>query len=140
MVLKETQGVILIPNLPKYEPFKVTYDEIDTNTVQVDCVGTGCVNYFEKLDAEIEMEINIGINNRLREYSELTGHNSEDIGYSLKFNQSTTLNRKYNTLETSVELSIVFKKPVVEATTHSLTPTIELITSIILSEIFILQP
>lgn len=132
-------GVLFIQNAPKYKPFKVEYAEIDDNTLQLDVTGYGCINYFENLSEEIKLEINTDINNRLKDYQEITGHNSSEIGYSFELKQTKNLNRKYNTLETGAEISIVFNKPVIGACAKSLEPTIELISSIILSEIFILQ-
>lgn len=133
------KGEMTLPNVGKYEPFKIIYDEIDQETIQLDILGYGCINYFDNLDKEIELEINININNQLKDYAEITGHNSADIGYTLNLSKTKILNRKYNTLEAGVEMSVIFKKPVYSATTFQLRPTIELISSMIIAEIFIVQ-
>ncbi|MCG2611499.1 hypothetical protein LZZ90_08260 [Flavobacterium sp. SM15] len=139
MIKTTSKGQMFLPNVGKYKPFSITYDEIDNETIQLDIVGYGCINYFDQLDKEIELEINININNQLKDYTELTGHDSSEIEYSLNLKPTKILNRQYNTLEAGVEMSIVFKKPVQNASTYQLQPTIELISSMVLAEIFITQ-
>lgn len=139
MVKDKTKGQLQIQNVAKLDPFKIQFSELNSETIQVDISGYGCLNYFDSIDKEIELEININISNQLRDYAEITGHNSADIGYSYTLTPTKKLNRKYNTLEAGVEISLLFKKPVLEASAYQLQPTIELISSIILAEIFIMQ-
>lgn len=132
------KGELEIKNLPKYEPFLLEYDDLD-EAIQVDCTGIGALNFFDPFNKELECEINTNINNALKNYGKKTGHNASNIGYSLTFTPTNKLDRQHNVVQMRVELSIVFKKPVPNVNACCLTPSISLITSIILGEIFILK-
>ncbi|TRX34942.1 hypothetical protein FNW52_12430 [Flavobacterium sp. ZT3R18] len=132
-------GEFEIKNLQRYQPFLVQYEDAG-EAIQVDIDGLGAFDFFDPFSPEIEVEIHTNINNSLKEYGQKTGHNPENIGYFLKFLPSNRLDRQHNVPVMGIKISIYFKKPVQNATSYALTPTIRLIYSIILNEIFILSP
>jgi hypothetical protein len=132
-------GEFEIKNLPRYQPFLVQYEDAGAS-IQVDIAGRGAFDFFDQFSPDLETEIHTNINNSLKEYGQKTGHNPENIGYFLKFLPSKQLDRQHNVPVMGVEISIYFKKPVQNATSYALTPTIRLISSLILNEIFILSP
>jgi hypothetical protein len=131
-------GYMEINHLPKYQPFLVDYVDMDS-AIQVDCSGTGVLDFFDPLNEDLKVEINANINNALKNYGQKTGHNASYIGYNLTFLPTNKIDSKYNTQVIGIELVIVFKKPVKNVSIYALQPSIRLITSIILGEIFILK-
>ena len=138
IMITTEKGELEIKNLPKYNPFLLEYEDLD-DAIQVDCTGLGALNFFDPFNKELELEINTNINNALNNYGKKTGHNASNIGYSLTLIPTNKLDRQHNVVQMGVELTIIFKKPVPNASSYSLTPSISLITSIILGEIFILK-
>lgn len=139
MLVKNNQSYFEIDNIRKYQPFMVVYEDIGNDSIQVDISGLGVINYWSKINDELLLEINTNINNALTNYSKATSHNSELIGYHLELFPTKKFDRVHNAFLCDCKISIVFKKPVSNASAFSLYPTINLITSIILEEIFILN-
>lgn len=136
------KGLIQIDNIKlsddiRIKPFQITWEDFE-DCVQVDIEGVGALNYEGKYTKELELEINTNIYNALIKYGELTTHLASDIHYSLNIKQFKKFSQKHGTYFASVDISLFYKKPVKRATAHSLQPTTELITSIILGEIFII--
>lgn len=115
----------------------MNYSELG-DAIQVDVSGSGLLAYAGQLTPDLELEFHTLINNSLKEYGELTSHDPSTIGYNVELTQSKRYSRKHNSYETAINLSIVFQKPVPQATCFQLEPTIQLITSTIIEEIFIL--
>jgi hypothetical protein len=136
-ISEQKEGYLFLKNLPTYQPFLIKYSEINDNTIQVDITGTGAINYKEKFCPELEMVINTNINKKLKEYSEITGHQPSKIGYTLNLTNTKKIDRKYNVDILSVQSSLVFEKPIKNATSYALTPTISLISSILIDETFL---
>jgi hypothetical protein len=135
----QLKGFLEISNIPKCQPFLVEYEDLD-NAIQCDVSGTGYINYHGNYDKDLEMEIQTNICNALKQYSEITNHDATEIGYNLTIKPSKKIHPKLKVLQCDVELTIVFQKPVNGASAYSLRPTIELISSTILAEAFILNP
>ena len=137
-VLELNKGQLEVDNLriKGFEPFQVCYEDIGFDAIQVDVTGVGLVNYYGKLSPELEMEINTNVLKALKKYSEVTEHDSSEIGYSISFKPTNKLNKKFDLYESGFQLMIMFKKPVEGASAYSLQPTIELITATILAEVF----
>ena len=134
-----TKGFIKIQNLEGYQPFKVWYDEINEDTIQLDVKGIGAINYFEAFTKDLEVLIHTSINKALHEYSEITTHDASEIGYTLNFQPKKRIDQDYKTQVVEIEMSIIFKKPILGADASQLELSMELITSTILAEIFILD-
>ena len=130
-------SLIILPNHRNYEPFKAVYQDLGHDTIQIDVTGRG-VHNFEKLDAETELEIHTNILTSLRCYSQVTDHSASEIAYDLTLLPVDRNRGRRNPHELDVELCIIFKKPIEGASAYSLEPTITLITSSMLEEIFIL--
>lgn len=130
---KEHIGILTLEN------FQLSYEDIGCDTLQIDVTGQGVLKYQEKITPELLLEINTNIATALTKYGKQTGHNPADIGYYFDLQRTKTYNREYYQGETEISLSIVFKKPVKNASAYSLTPTIKLITSILLGEIYIMK-
>jgi hypothetical protein len=137
IAIKET-GTIELQNLPKAAPFKVVYVDYG-DSIQLDVSGIGVFKYYEPISASLKCEINTNINNKLVEYTELTGHNSADIGYYITYSPKRKLNTSTNTGVMGVEMSIFFKKPCGDTDMHQLLPTIKLLSLVIL-DCFIYLP
>ena len=135
----DTKGTLQIPHVKRYPAFELVYEDIGNEAIQVEVTGRGLLNYFGELTSELEIEINTGIIQALRKYGDITTHDASEIGYELDLTQTKKLNRTYNLFETTFELYIMFKKPIVGASAYSLRPTIELITATILAEAFIIK-
>lgn len=134
----ESKGTSQLENICNYKPISIVFEEIDENTIQVDCYGIGAIKYYNLIDDELKFEISTSIKRRLLEYTTSTGHNSSEIGFYFRLIPTKKLNRKFNTLEAELILTIVFRKPI-QAPAFRLLPTIELISATIVGEIFILQ-
>lgn len=115
----------------------VVFEDIGNDAIQVDVDGYGVIQYFGKLTNDLMLEINTNINIALKKYSKLTTHNCALIGYDLELLPTKKFDCPRNGFFYQCKLVIIFKKPVPKASAFSLTPTIELITSTILDEIFI---
>lgn len=131
------KGVIEINYNKAFQPFKITYQDIGNDSIQLDITGKGLLNYHGKIDTELLLEINTNILTSINEYSYITGHSSANVGHHLNLLQTKKYNSKHNTHEVELDACIVFKKPVMNTSAYSLQPTITVITSIILEEIFI---
>jgi hypothetical protein len=131
-------GDFVITNISKHPPIKVQFQEVGIDAIQVDITGTGVIDYDGTSFDEFELMIHTNINNHLKKYSNLTGHNSAEIGYDFTLTPTKRFDRELQNLIADLRLNIVFKKPVKGANAYQLTPTIQLITSTILGEIFIL--
>lgn len=135
------QGTLLIKNLrldntKSMKPFSVDWEDFD-EVVQVDLCGIGILNYEGILDQEMAIEITTNIHKALIRYGELTNHKASDIHYTLNFAKSKRFSQEHQAYYAKVEMSIYYVKPVKKAHASQLLPTTELITSIILGEIFI---
>jgi len=97
------------------------------------------MRYPQKITDELLIEINTNINNSLTKYGKQCGHLASNIGYFFTLRETKTYNREHHQGETQISLSIVFKKPVKNASAFSLTPTIKRISTLILGEVFILN-
>jgi hypothetical protein len=139
-------GIIEIKNIAlnsfqgkALENFQVRWEDYeDSNIIQLDIYGSGLLNYEGKLTEEMKVEINTNILNALIKYGELTNHKPIDMGYTINLNQTKKHNKDYNSFVAELDISFYYKKPIKKATAYSLQPTTELITSIILGEIFVL--
>ena len=116
--------------------FQIQYEDIGSDTLQVDINGQGVLKFEEKITPELLIEINTNINKALTKYSRITGHCAADIGYYFDLRRTKTYNKEYHQGECEISLYIVFKKPVKNASAYSLTPTIKTLSGIILNEIF----
>ncbi|MEC4048755.1 hypothetical protein OX284_004880 [Flavobacterium sp. SUN046] len=134
-----TKGFTSINNIEGYKPFQICYDELDANTIQLDVYGIGAINYFEPFSKDLEVLINADINKALKDYSENTTHDASEIGYTLNFQPKKKIDQDYKTQVVEINMSIIFKKPVLGVAASQLQLTIELITSMIIGEIFILH-
>lgn len=135
------QGTLLINNLrldkmKSIKPFSVAWEDFN-EVVQLDVCGYGILNYEGVLDQEMAIEIKTNIHRALSRYGELTNHNASDIHYTLNFAKSKRFSHEHQAYYAKVEMSIYYVKPVKKAHASQLLPTTELITSIILGEIFI---
>ena len=133
------QGMMEVDNVTGFHPFTLHFEDIGHNSIQVDVLGSGCLNYVGKLNRDLELEIHTNILKTLKHYSECTGHSSADIGYSLTLKDTKRYNRTYHVDEAEISLTIIFKKPVDGVSAYSLQPTIDLISTNILGEIFIMR-
>lgn len=131
------KGNLEIKNLKKYQPFKIYFEELANDCIQVDITGKGVLNYFGQLTEDLRIEIHTNILKALKSYGEITTHDPSEIGYALTLNQLKKLNRIYNCFESEISLTIIYKKPVLGASAYSLQPTTELLSATILAEIFI---
>jgi hypothetical protein len=131
------QGALEIDYNKAYQPIQISFQDIGNDSIQVDITGKGLLNYDGKLDHELEMEIYTNILYGFKEYSDITGHSSADIGHHLSLVPTKKYNRKHNAYEVDMSASIVFKKPVTGASAYSLQPTITVLSSVIIEEVFI---
>jgi hypothetical protein len=134
-----TKGFIKIENMDGYQPFQIHYDELNEDTIQLDVYGCGAINYNEKFTKDLEIQIHTDINKALKEYSEISTHDSSEIGYTLNFLPKKRIDQDYKTQVVEIDMSIVFKKPILGADASQLELSSELITSTILAEIYILD-
>lgn len=132
-----TNGTIEIAYNKAFQPIQIDFKDIGHYSVQVDITGKGVLNYEGILDLELEMEIYTNILKAFKEYSEYTSHSSADIGHHTRLVPTKKYNRKHNTYEVDLSACIVFKKPVMNASAYSLQPTITVLSSVILEEVFI---
>ncbi len=133
------KGTLEIKHLSKYQPFQVGFTDLGCDTIQVDVTGGGSLNYDSIIDEEMLILIKTNVNNALYRYGQITSHKSSNIGFDYDLKLSNKIDRKFNSHLADIKLFIVFKKPVMGASAYSLQPTIRLITTSILNEIFILK-
>lgn len=134
-------GTIEVPNIrisptTEIKPFRVTWEDYD-EVVQVDVEGFGVLNYEGTLNQDMLLDIRTNIAKALTKYGKITKHKASDIIYTLNFKKAKRFNHEHGAYYAYLSMSIFYKKPVKKAAAYQLQPTTELITSIILGEIFI---
>lgn len=130
-------GIIDIPFNKIYPDIQISFSDVGNDVIQADIIGTGLLKYDGKVDTGLLLEINTNILNQFKNYSDYTGHLSSDIGHQLSLVPTKKYNRKHQAYEYQLEATIVFKKPVKGASAYSLQPTITVLSSIIIEEVFI---
>ena len=130
---KQNKGILKIDN------FQLQYEDIGSEAIQVDITGQVVMKIQEKISDDLLLIFHTSINNQLTKYSNDTGHYAYDIGYCLELFCTKNYNREYHQGETEIGLTIIFKKPVDNASAFSLIPTITKISTLILGAVFILN-
>jgi hypothetical protein len=130
-------GIIKISYNKIYPDIEISFQDIGNNTIQADISGKGLLNYDGKLDAGLLLEINTNILKDFKMYSDYSGHSSEEIGHKINLTATKKYNKEHQAYEYLLDACIVFKKPVINASAYSLQPTITVISSCILEQVFI---
>ena len=123
--------------LQDFKSFDMSYCEISPDAIEIDVAGTGVLIYCGQLSKEVLIDFNTCVNKALKNYSQLTGHCASKIGYSFSLVPTKKYHHPSNTFVTSISMSIIFQKPILNASSYELLPTIILLTKTILENIFI---
>lgn len=128
------KGTFAIENVRGFDPFKIEWDDLTSDVIQIDVSGRGILRENQGENEK-----------RLREmwmiYDELTLHSSSLIGIDFEIKPGSLVKRKTRTVQAiedgNIHLHIILAKPFQDKSSMFF-PTMELVVTNILDCIFVI--